>query len=497
MPEHPKLSKSKFVAGCQCPKRLYWIVHEPQRGAPPDEAQEALFASGYEVGEHARRAFPGGVLVDEDYIHHSAAALRTQKIIDDKSVPAIFEAAFVFENIRIRVDVLERCARGEWRLIEVKQSTSVKDYHIPDVAIQKYVLEGLGIQLSGVALMHLNREYVYAGGEYDYSDLFTIQDVGPDVAALEASIADGLDRFRETLVRPDPPAIEPGAHCTRPFVCEFYDVCNKALPIGHVSCLPSISANALEALEDKGIEKITDIPDGFPLTDRQKRAWHANRIRGLYINESLSLHLDKIRYPLCHLDFETLAHPLPKHPGTKPYDPIPFQWSVHVQRSQGTKPEHFDFMADDGTDPREACTRYLLEVLKKYDGHITIYTSYETRILSQLAKWLPQYGQRIEAVIDRLWDLHRTISNHTYHLEYAGSFSLKAVLPAIVPEMTYEGLEVADGNQAGRAFLQMISPGTPADERKRLREALLEYCGQDSMAMVRILDRLHQVAETK
>ena len=160
---------------------MYLKVHEPETAPEPDEAQQATFDQGYEVGLLATKAFPGGVAVEEDYLHHAEAVARTQDLMGDKNVPAIFEAAFTFQDVKVRVDILERLPRNRWRLIEVKSTSKLKDTHYDDVAIQKYVLEGCGLKLSESCLMHLNREYVYAGGEYDLDQLFAINDLTEDI----------------------------------------------------------------------------------------------------------------------------------------------------------------------------------------------------------------------------------------------------------------------------------------------------------------------------
>ena len=194
----------------------------------------------------------------------------------DKQHPAIFEATFTHDNILARVDILERLPRNKWRLIEVKSSTSVKDYYLYDVAIQRLILEGLGMKVVP-CLMHLNREYVYDGKQYDLEKLFVIQDLTAETAAIEQEVQDLLREEWKVLARAKPPDIEPGDHCTNPYDCEFFDLCNKPLPVDHVSYLPGIAAKKLEELANQGIASIKRIPKDFPLTERQRHAWECAR----------------------------------------------------------------------------------------------------------------------------------------------------------------------------------------------------------------------------
>ena len=176
----------------------------------------------------------------------------------------------------------------------------------------------------------------------------------------------------------------------------------------------------------------------------------------------------------------------------RPYDPLPFQWSVHVLREPGAETEHHEFLATDSSDPRHEFITSLCPVLGK-SGSILVYSAFESQRFSEIAAWLPEFSGRIQRIRRRLWDLLPVIRNHVYHPGFAGSFSLKHVLPALLPEMTYEGMEVADGTDAGLAWESLIRGGLDQTERDRIRKALLDYCGQDTLAMVRLLEKLRFV----
>jgi predicted RecB family nuclease len=265
------LSKSRFMAGWQCLKRLYLEVRQPELAGERDQQSLAVLEQGYEVGRWAQKAFPGGVLIEAGPEEMEKALKQTAQAVGDKQHPAIFEATFTHDNILARVDILERLPGNKWRLIEVKSSTSLKDYYLYDIAIQRFILEGLGMKVVP-CLMHLNREYVYDGKRYELEKLFIIRDVTAETEALEQEVKDLIREEWKVLARTEPPDIGPGSHCTNPFTCEFYDVCNKRLPDDHVANLPGISPKKLEELASQGIESIGKIPQSFPLSERQRRA---------------------------------------------------------------------------------------------------------------------------------------------------------------------------------------------------------------------------------
>jgi predicted RecB family nuclease len=481
------LSKSKFIAGLQCMKRLYLQVYQPELRAEMDETTEAILMQGQEVGLLAQKAFPSGRLVDAGHLEAERALAMTQKLMADRSIPAIFEAAFFHEGVLVRIDVLQRMPRNRWRLIEVKSATGVKDYHLYDLAIQRQVLEGCGVKVSLACLMHLNRDYVFDGQEYDLDKLFIQKDLTHEIDRFSEDLPGLLAMQWEALGKDNPPEIEPGAQCTDPFTCEFFDYCNQPLPLGHVACLPVLGRKKLGALLGMGIYDISRIPPDFPLSERQRQACECVLSGTTWISNQLQKELDGLIYPLYFMDFETCYPALPRHAGMRPYDHIPFQWSVHILKRPGGRLENQQFLAEDEHDPRPAFIKSLSMVLKD-KGHIVVYNkSFESGRLNDLARWLPEYQARIESIQGRLWDLLPVIRRNVYHPMFQGSFSIKSVLPALIPEMTYEGMAISDGGQAGLAWQKMVRENLSKCEKKKLRDQLIAYCRQDTLAMVRLL----------
>ncbi len=479
-----RLSKSRFLSGLQCHKRLYLDVHSPELASQPDESTRAILDRGAEIGELARRRFPGGVLVEADHRRVAEALSRTAELLTDPAVPAIFEGAFRFEDVLIRVDILERLAgdpsrSGAWRLIEVKSSSRVKDVHIDDLAIQAFVLRGAGIRPVETCLMHVNTRYVYEGGEVDLARLFLVQNLTEQVESRLSVIPARLAEMRTMLTSSVPPTIEPDGHCHAPYECPFWRHCTQSKPARWIFYLPG-GGRTFHTLAQEGIHTIDDIPEEFKLSSIQRRV----KDNVEWTSPGLKTALATVRYPVHHLDFETFMPVVPKYPRTRPYQAIPIQWSDHIETQAG-EVLHQEFLSLESKDPREELAVALLDSLGR-EGSICVYSSYERLVLEQLAEAIPALREEIERVITRLWDLLEVIKAHYYHPGFQGSFSIKAVLPAVVPALSYEDLEVQDGQMAARVYERMIFEETDWVEKMRLRDALLRYCARDTLAMLEL-----------
>jgi hypothetical protein len=482
------ITKSKFLAGTQCLKRLYWIVHSPELAVQPDDSNQSIIEQGREVGLLARKMYPGGVTVESR--DRNQAIRMTRELIANPEIPAIFEGAFEHEDVFVRVDILQRCGDQRWMLIEVKSNTGVKDCHLADVAIQHRVVRGSGVDLAESCLAHVDRDYVYQGGSIDAHRFFKIRNLTRQAESAQPEVGIQLQSEFRILTMPKAPQIPAGRQCGDPFTCEFFDHCNPPLPDDHISRLPRIHASTVTKLFDLGVESIHDIPETYELTERLRRVCTSVQTRTPWYGPDLSDELGKISYPVYFMDFETINPTIPRFPGIRPYDQLPFQWSIHVQRQPGAAAEHFEFLANDTNDPRRAFISTLTDALRD-SGSIVVYSQqFESQRLSELAAWLPEFAGPIEKIQRRLWDLLPVIRNHVYHPEFGGSFSLKGVLPALVPEMTYDGMEVADGQAAGLAWESIVAGGCSETERQQKRKALLEYCCQDTLAMAGLVGKL-------
>jgi hypothetical protein len=495
------ISKSKFMAGLQCAKRQYLQVRHPELASSVDDSR---MQQGIEVGSLARQLFPGGVLVAAEYKHLSDAIRDTRELVGNREVPAIFEATFEHSGVIVRTDVLTRNGAG-FHLTEVKSATKIKPEHTDDVSIQNYVMGGCGVQVANTNVMYLSRDYEYDGAVgadgrrvYDISRLFATEEVQP---YGDGQVTRTLDEQFRVLAQPQPPNVEPSSQCNSPYYCEFYDHCHPVWPDGDIRSLP-IAGCKIEALRDAGITSIAQLPgqialmEHFHLTAKECKFALGAKEKGVQIEPKLAGELGALRYPLYFMDFETVFPALPLFAGLRPYDQLPFQWSVHVLSKPGAALEHHEFLAADTSDPRRDFISSLCAIMGEC-GNIVVYNeTFESQRLSELTSWLPEFAGRIKNIQGRLWDLLPRMRKHVYHPAFAGSFSLKYVLPALVPDMTYEGMEVGNGTEAGVAWEKLVRGGWSEAERHQKRKELLDYCGQDTMAMVRLLEKLKSPEES-
>ena len=281
-----------------------------------------------------------------------------------------------------------------------------------------------------------------------------------------------------------------GPHCTSPVTCEFFDRCNPPLPDDHIGYLPRLHASAAEELEELGVESISDIPDDFPLSERQRRACTAVQTGDPWFSAELGKELESLKYPLYFMDFESVNPAIPRFSGMRPFDQLPFQWSSSRATRAQRRARTLRILGDRQRATLDASSSVRLCRALGESGSIVVYAAFESQRLSELAAWLPEFAEQIKTIHSRLWDLLPVVRNHVYHPAFAGSYSLKAVLPALVPEMSYEGMAVANGQDAGLAWESLVRGGLDQSERDRTRKALLDYCGKDTLALVRLLETL-------
>jgi hypothetical protein len=448
---------------------------------------------GTEVGELARHRYPGGALVTAGYRQTEAALAQTAALVQDLTVPAIFEAAFLHGGVLVRADILERLRTPEgqpygWRLIEVKSSTKVKDVHLEDLAVQSTVIQGAGLTLVSVCLMHINTGYLYRDGAIDLKELFAIQDLSETVARRRAEVPERLAMMNRMLLEPQAPFIEPDRHCHTPYECPFWEHCTKDKPARWIHYLPG-SKHVVGQLTEMGVATIDEIPDGTKLSQVQRRV----KENVEWISERLGPMLKAVQYPVHHLDFETVMLAVPRFSETRPYQALPVQWSNHIEQATGEL-SHEDFLHKGESDPRKVLAEALLESLRDR-GSICVYSPYEKSVIEQLAETLPSLRTALQALVKRIWDLHPIVRDHYYHPRFEGSYSLKEVLPALVPSLAYDDLAIKEGGHAASQYYRMVFIETDWVERATIEEALLLYCARDTLAMVELRRALKEKAE--
>lgn len=487
------LTKSRYLAGLQCPRRLWLVVHEPLPYEAPDPGSPMDI--GHVIGGKAHLLFPGGVSVGEEPWQHAEAAARTAALMNDAHVPAIFEAALEFDGIRVRVDVMERLPHGAWGLREVKSSSGLKDHYLDDIALQAHVLRGAGIAVSSIELLHVNTAYVRGPDGICWTEFFARMDVGGAVAARLIDLPDHLPAMRGYLTMTEVPDVEPGKQCDSPYTCEFKDRCTADKPADWIAWLPRLSAARANELKALGVEAISAIPADFPLSWKQAIIRDATASGQPFVAPDLARVLHGYGPPACYLDFEAMMPPIPLYEGTRPYQTIPFQWSLHAAKDDDVL-HHREFLADSDRDPRRRFAETLIDALNTFDGPVIVYSAYEKTRLSELAAQFPDLRPALIAIIGRLADLLPIVRGGVYFPEFWFSNSIKSVAPALCPGFGYDDLkDVADGLAAAAAFLQLASGEVVVPEEiDQLRIALLTYCHRDTMAMVEVHRALARLA---
>ena len=488
----PRLSKSHFMDGWHCPNLLWWKVHEPN--AEELEISPALkyrFEQGREVDLAAREQVPGGVLIDfphyltEDRLRATEDALARQ-------VSVIYGATFLAENVYVAVDILKRNGGG-YSLIEVKSTTSIKEEHIPDLAIQVHVARASGVKVRRAELMHLNGECRAP----DLSNLFVRTNLTEQVEALVPIVDEEIIAQLATLNGPEP-ALAIGEQCYDMKDCPFFERCWPDTSGHHVTTLYRVGLRRAHELMEQGYERIEDLPLDVKipkLAKRQRRAVQENK---LITSRKLGEALEPFASPIAFLDFETVSRAIPVWDGCTPWHQVPAQFSCHVEDGAGGY-DHYEWLADASDDPREPLAEALIDACKDAACVVAYHASFEEKCLTTLIDVLPHLADELEAIKEKLTDLLPVVRDYVYHPDFRGSFSLKDVVPALVPEFRYDDLEIADGQLASLEIARMLfKPETlTRPKRAALRKDLLAYCRRDTEVMVGLLERLRELAAAR
>ena len=479
----PRLSKSKILSGLQCAKRLWLEVHQPDAAHVSGDVQRR-FDIGHAVNDVARSLYENGRLIE--WAGDGTTAIAHTKAALEASSAPVFEATFAHRGVLIRVDILTREKHG-YRLIEVKSSTGVKPPYYPDCAVQAWVLEGNGLPLERVELAHIDNQFVYRG-EHDYRGLFRYEDLGGDIAELKSEVPHWVDQFQQVL-QGRVPDIEVGDHCKTPYPCPFIAHCSGPGTEYPISLLPR-AGGIIQALTAEGIHDLRDIPAGRLHNETHEWVRAVTKTGRADLNPAVKERIGALPCPRYYLDFETVRFAVPVWEDTRPYQALPFQWSCHVETGPG-RLAHREFLDTTGAPPMRRFIESLLEALEN-SGPILVYSAYEKTCLQALAARFPDLEKAIQPIIARLVDLLPITRQHYYHPDMRGSWSLKAVLPTIAPELDYGDLgEVQDGGAAEAAYLEIIHPDTGRERAQTLAADLRNYCQRDTEALVALVRFLH------
>ena len=484
------ISKSQYIRGRQCLKSLWLYRHKPEIRDEIGTAQQAVFDAGTDVGILAQQYFPGGVLIPYDGFTLLEQIALTQTTIE-KGADVIYEAAFCYENVFFKADILRKTAVG-WELYEVKASTAVKEVHIEDMALQNYVLQGLGMKLTNAYLMHINNQYIRQG-DIEIRKLFSVEDVTYEIDALRPEVAKHLATMG-TVLKGGMPSIDIGPHCSQPYDCDFREHCWQHIPSPSVFDFARIGKKAFE-LYNSGILHMKDTPPD-ELNDKQLVQLEAWKQQKDVINlPELRQFLDSLSYPLCFMDFETFATPVPLYDGIRPYQQVTFQYSLHVLNTNGGVLEHYEYLADGAVNPQRDFIESLLRGIPKGAMVVVWNATFERQRLQELMQVFPDKEEQIQKILEGIVDLMLPFQRrYIYKPGFQGSYSIKKVLPYMVDELSYQELDINNGTAAMAGWLQMRNE-SKREEREILRQQLIAYCQMDTYAMVEILRKMQQIVQ--
>ena len=487
------LSKSSFIKGLQCEKHLYLYKYHYDEMDELSEMQKAIFKRGTNVGVLAQKLFPGGVIAAQgDPPNYEMALKRTKELINSDA-KVIYEAAFMFNEVLAIADIVVM-KNGGAKILEVKSSTSISETYLNDAALQYYVISNLGMKVKDFSIIYINNQYVRKG-DLNLEELFTTESVLESVLPLQKSVKENVNRFKKVLLKKQMPNIDIGEHCYNPYTCGFFNYCRKHIPEDSIFDFSGMHLAKKYELYRDGIISLDDVPADYPLNKNNELQLDVYRSgKPLIDKKAIKNFLSVLNYPLYFMDFETFQPAVPLFNNSKPYQQIPFQYSVYLKKNNDNKAEHFEFLAETGVDPRKKFIENLLKVVEG-NGDVLVYNkTFEITRLDEIARDFPEYTGEIEKLISRIKDLMIPFQKKYYYSpEMKGSYSIKAVLPALLPELSYDELEINEGGLASIAY-ESLQTENDLMFIAEIKQQLVEYCKLDTLGMVRILERLEGLA---
>ena len=485
-----KLSKSTFIRGLQCEKSLYLYKKHYKLKDPTSPSLQAVFDQGNQIGVLAQSLFPGGVdATPSSHFRMMESVMKTKAFLENGE-SIIYEATFTYNEVLAALDVLVKDEDG-WKAYEVKSSTSVSETYIKDAAIQYYTIMNSGIDLVDISIVHINNQYVL-DGDLDIEQLFTVESVKDQVLDYLPKISNNVSRLKKVIELDSAPNVDIGSHCNEPYDCDFKGTCWKHIPQYSIFNISRLKTDKKFELYNQGILTLDQVDLSKTKLSENQILQVESEVEGKsYINkEEIGKFLSNLNYPLYYLDLETINPGVPKYQGTRPYQQVLFQYSLHIKQSEDSELQHKEYLADPKKDPRNGFIEHLISECGNY-GDILVYNiGFERGRLNELIEQFPDYNDPLQAIIERLKDLMIPFQNKWYYTpEMKGSYSIKYVLPALAPEFSYNDLNIKDGGMASSIYLSMTNNNFKGDEIST-RKDLLEYCKLDTYAMVKIIEKL-------
>lgn len=473
--------KDIFINALAC-LTLGWMIRneEPEVQRAPTLGEKFRMEQGADIGRRAREVFPGGVMVDGPW--KSALELTTD-LLRDKKTNDMFEASFSTGGYSTKADVLRRVPGG-WHLVEVKSATNFKDPdHLADMAYTTMVTSRCGVKVKSVSLMLVSKDYRLG---MDDRKLFAEEDYTDEVLEYVGKFEPLWEQI-EAQTRGRKPDPELSFRCRS---CPIFEECTGADIENHVFDLPRLSEQKFQTMSKVGVTRIGDIPEGFTLTPKQKVVRQCVRSGKPWVGDNLARELTHVKWPVHYLDFENISTAVPLYPDVAPYEKIPTQYSIHIRAQPGADLRHRDFLADPGMDCRRELAKRLIRDLGR-EGNIVTYGTHETTLIKGLKASFPDLSSDLERLEGRVVNLNSILARNFYHPEFHGSTSMKVVLPVLVPKLSYDDLEIQDGDDAAATFVYMTWGRIKGEEAEHAKKNLREYCKRDTLALVRVHEQLN------
>ncbi len=486
------ISKSQYIRGLQCNKSLWLYKNQPELRDIPDQQTQSLFNTRYDVGELACQLFPNGIEIKFDSNNFNGMMTKTKEFISN-GCEVIYEATFKEDGIFAMADILVKNGDA-WDIYEVKASTYTKEYHKNDTAIQWYAISK-AINLNRAFVIHINNKYV-RDGKLNTKELFTIDDITDIVLEKQDHVEPQLIEM-EDMLKNDIPDIDIGGHCSDPNTCDFRGHCWEHIPKNNSVFDISYAMGKQWKLYYNGILNIDDIPNDFNLGKNARTQIQYHKSQEIKIDKlKIKEFLDTIEYPINFFDFETFQNAIPRFDNQRPYSQIPFQYSLHILHEDGTL-EHKEFLGDENSDPRDELSKQMLKDITPTGSIIAFNQSFEITQIKNLSEVCLNMSDELLALNDRFIDLaHPFQYKHYYHPKFNGKYSIKIVLPTMFPnddELDYKKLgSIQNGGDAMDTFakLYLLKDKSKLED---IRKDLLAYCHLDTLAMVRIWEKLHEI----
>jgi predicted RecB family nuclease len=471
-------------------KSLYLNFFHKQFNIERDEQDTKKFEIGHDVGKYAQQLFPSGV--DCGYVltndRNKSIELTRQYINEGKTI--IYEAAFEYDGLLCFSDILVKDG-NEWIIYEVKSSAYAKNYYTDDVSFQYYVISK-NIPVKDAFVVYLNSQYV-RHGDIDIKQLFAMESVFEKAINLQDNIKLNTDEYKKITELKTIPEIRISEHCKEPFTCDFKGFCWKDIPEYSVFDIQNMRGKQYD-LYNMGVVNIEDIPPDFSLNDKQRLEINSYLNNTDYVDKAaIKEFLNKVSYPLYFLDFETYMSAIPEFDNSRPYQPIPFQFSLYYKESKESEAIPYSFLADTTDDPRKAFIENLIAKIEKLCIVIVYFAGFEKSRINDLARDFPEYKEQLDNINSRIVDLMEPFRQKAYYKpSMKHSYSLKAVLPAIDPKYSYDNLNIQEGSEASNEFVRLrtVSDNT---EIENIRKNLIDYCNRDTYGMVVILEELERI----